>query len=117
MSILNYNIVLNIRTLLKICKQGVVVHKVTFFKHSDKSHCVYSTQEEYLRRTNDNRKSSVLIVSYKTFLPVTTCTLVRWLKQVFFNNVLCNHVGGECTGGCKDGYIGTYCNNCKTCLQ
>lgn len=67
---------------LKICKQGVVVHKVTFFKHSDKSHCVYSTQEEYLRRTNDNRKSSVLIVSYKTFLPVTTCTLVRWLKQV-----------------------------------
>lgn len=33
------------------------------------------------------------------------------------NNVLCDHVSGECMGGCTDGYIGTSCNNCKTCLQ
>lgn len=29
------------------------------------------------------------------------------------NNTLCDHVGGKCLNGCEDGYIGTYCNNCK----
>lgn len=38
--------------------------------------------KEHLKRTNDRRKSSALFQSYKTFLPVTTCTLARWLRTV-----------------------------------
>lgn len=38
--------------------------------------------KEHLKRTNDRRKSSALFQSYKTFHPVTTCTLARWLRTV-----------------------------------
>lgn len=29
------------------------------------------------------------------------------------NNEPCDHVSGECSNGCQDGYIGIYCNSCK----
>lgn len=29
------------------------------------------------------------------------------------NDVLCDHIGGDCLNGCEDGYIGTHCNDCK----
>lgn len=28
-------------------------------------------------------------------------------------NKTCDHVLGVCPGGCQDGYVGTFCNNCK----
>lgn len=31
----------------------------------------------------------------------------------FFNNEPCDHVSGMCPYGCRDGYEGTYCQNCK----
>lgn len=58
MEIFNNKIVFTIRTLLKTCKPGTPVYKVTLFKYSDKSLCGYSSLKEYLRRTNDHRKSS-----------------------------------------------------------
>lgn len=33
------------------------------------------------------------------------------------NNEPCDHVSGECTSGCQDGFVGTFCNKCKTFLQ
>lgn len=33
------------------------------------------------------------------------------------NNEPCNHVTGMCLNGCKDGFIGTLCNNCKTLVK
>lgn len=57
MEIFNNKIVFTIRTLLKTRKPGTAVYKVTLFKYSDKSLCVYSSLKEYLRRTNDHRKS------------------------------------------------------------
>lgn len=32
------------------------------------------------------------------------------------NNEPCNHVSGVCPSGCQDGFVGTLCNKCKTCL-
>lgn len=29
------------------------------------------------------------------------------------NNASCDHVSGECSNGCQDGYIGTHCGDCK----
>lgn len=29
------------------------------------------------------------------------------------NNESCDHVSGQCTRGCQDGYLGIYCNNCE----
>lgn len=37
---------------------------------------------EYIRRTEDVRKTSYLFISYITFNRVTTSTLARWLKTV-----------------------------------
>lgn len=79
LDIFDNEIVFTIRTLLNTCKLGTLVNKVTLFKYSDKRLCLYSTQEEFLRRTNDNQKSLALFVTYKTLLPLVTCTLVRWL--------------------------------------
>lgn len=58
MEIFNNKIGFTIRTLLKTCKPGTPVHKVTLFKYSDKSLLGYSSLKEYLRRTNNHRKSS-----------------------------------------------------------
>lgn len=35
------------------------------------------------------------------------------------NDGACDHVSGVCSDGCKDGYTGKYCNNCKksTCID
>lgn len=33
------------------------------------------------------------------------------------NNEPCDRVSGVCTRGCQNGFVGTYCNHCKTCLQ
>lgn len=30
------------------------------------------------------------------------------------NNIPCDHVSGMCPGGCQDGYLGRYCNECKS---
>lgn len=32
------------------------------------------------------------------------------------NNDPCDHVLGVCLNGCQDGFVGTLCNKCKTCL-
>lgn len=32
------------------------------------------------------------------------------------NNEPCDHVSGVCLSGCQDGFVGTLCNKCKTCL-
>lgn len=29
------------------------------------------------------------------------------------NNEPCDHISGECPGGCQDGYMEEYCNSCK----
>lgn len=34
-------------------------------------------------------------------------------KGYCINNELCNYVIGMCLNGCKDGFIGIFCNNCK----
>lgn len=30
------------------------------------------------------------------------------------SNIPCDHVSGMCPGGCQDGYLGRYCNECKS---
>ena len=33
------------------------------------------------------------------------------------HNKTCNHIDGNCTDGCQDGYIGNNCNTCKTSVN
>lgn len=82
MSVFADKVIFQIQKLLKTCKPGTPVHRVVLHKFSDNRLCVVSTLHEYLKRTKNNRKSSTLFVSYKTFNPVSTCTLARWLKNV-----------------------------------
>lgn len=30
------------------------------------------------------------------------------------NNRPCDYASGMCPGGCQDGYVGQYCNECKS---
>lgn len=29
------------------------------------------------------------------------------------NNEPCDHISGVCSTGCRDGFVGSYCTNCK----
>lgn len=40
------------------------------------------TIREYLNVTNKKRHSDKLLISFKTFREVSTCTVARWLKEV-----------------------------------
>lgn len=33
------------------------------------------------------------------------------------NSVPCDHISGECHGGCQDGYLGDRCFNCKILIS
>lgn len=82
MSVFADKVIFQIQKLLKTCKPVTPVHRVVLHKFSDNILCSVFTLHEYLKRTKNNRKSSTVFVSYKTFIPVSTCTLARWLKNV-----------------------------------
>lgn len=82
MSVFADKVIFQIQKLLKTCKPGTPEHRVVLHKFSDNRLCVVSTLHEYLRKNQNNRKSSTFFVSYKTFNPGSTCTLARWLKNV-----------------------------------
>ena len=50
------------------------------YKFDDSNLCVLSTLKEYIKRTEHQRNSSLLFVSFFNFEAVTTSTLSRWLK-------------------------------------
>jgi hypothetical protein len=67
--------------LLKTTKMGDAF--VLKIDHYDKEElCVMHTVLHYLRVTKTIRKSSQFFISYKTFQPVSSSTIARWLKDV-----------------------------------
>lgn len=68
-------------SLLKTSKPGRSVC-VSFKRFSQKELCVYRTLVEYIKRTQDLRKSDQLIISFATYKSVSTSTLSRYIKQV-----------------------------------
>jgi hypothetical protein len=76
--------VFQIQQLLKTSRPGVSLPKVVLYKFDKRELCVFHTLNEYIDRTQNLRKSNKSFVSFKTLKAVTSCTLAKWLKQVFF---------------------------------
>ena len=67
--------------ILKTSKQGGAY--TVYFKHYDREPlCVMHTLLHYIKVTEKLRSSEKLIISHKTFKPVTTSTVARWLREV-----------------------------------
>ena len=82
MTVFHDRFVFDICYLLKTTRPERQNPNVVLAKFHDPCLCVYLTLEEYLRRTADLRKSSLLFISYVTYKAVCTSTLARWLKFV-----------------------------------
>ena len=55
---------------------------MTLNHYDNENLCVMHTLLKYMDRTRTQRKSRQLLVSYCTFMPVTSSTVARWLKEV-----------------------------------
>lgn len=69
----------------KPLNQKPPVHEVTLLKNYDRSFGLILHNKSIIRDSILKKSSSFL--PYKTFLPVTTCTLARWLRK-FWNNLV-----------------------------
>lgn len=75
-------VVFTISDLQKTSRPGHDMKKVKINSFSDKSCCVLHTLRYYLEKTKDLRKTSKLLVSFKTYDEISTCTVARWLKEI-----------------------------------
>ena len=73
-----------IQELMKTTRPGCGLHAVLLKQFNTPDLCVVRTLFHYILRTKDVRKSSYLFISIVNFRKVTTCSLSRWLKTVFY---------------------------------
>lgn len=66
----------------KNSRPGYDIQQVKISSFPDKSCCVLHTLKEYLKITQEKRKSNKSCISFETFKEVSTCTVARWLKEV-----------------------------------
>jgi hypothetical protein len=72
----------SIQDLQKTSKFGNLKSVIKIDAFHDKTICPVFTLKHYLERTEGKRKSSRLLVSYKTYQKVTSSSKARWLKRV-----------------------------------
>ena len=79
-------IIFNIQSLMKTSKPGSHLQPVEFVSFSNKKLCVVNTIRQYIKKTENIRKSRKLLISFKTLKNISTSTLARWLKFVLMNS-------------------------------
>lgn len=72
----------SIQDLQKTSKFGNWNSLIKIDAFHDKTICPVFTLKHYLEKTKEKRKSSKLLVSFKTFQQVTSSSIARWLKRV-----------------------------------
>lgn len=74
--------IFSVPSLMKTSKPGSHTSPVEFHSFHDKKLCVVTTIKHYIKITGKTRKSTKLLVSFKTHKSISTSTLARWLKLV-----------------------------------
>ena len=81
MNVLESKVVFHFKELLKTSKLGKNF-TLTLNHYENEALCAMHTLIKYINRTRKHRKSRQLLVSYVSFMPVTSSTIARWLKEV-----------------------------------
>ena len=81
MQVMDSKVVFHFNNLLKTSKQGKSF--TLELKHfANEKLCVMHTLLKYVEKTSNIRKSRQLLVSYCSYMSVTTSTIARWLKEI-----------------------------------
>lgn len=70
------------KDILKTTRVGHSSFSLKIEHFEDESLCAMHSLLAYLEATKNHRQSSSVLVSYKTYKPVSTSTIARWLKSV-----------------------------------
>ena len=81
MQVMDSKVVFHFNNLLKTSKQGKSF--TLELKHFENEKlCVMHTLLKYVEKTSNIRKSRQLLVSYCSYMSVTSSTIARWLKEI-----------------------------------
>ena len=83
MNIMESKVIFHFKDLLKTSRLGKSF-TLTVNHYDNENLCAMHTLLKYIDRTNNQRKSRQLLVSYCSFMPVKSSTVARWLKEVLF---------------------------------
>ena len=81
MNVMESKVVFHFKELLKTSKLGKSF-SLNLNHYDNENLCAMHTLLKYMDRTCTQRKSRQLLVSYCSFMPVTSSTVARWLKEV-----------------------------------